>query len=97
MEPFRPACADLIVRNLMSHRRMVPDRHFEPMDGDGSVHLTADGREVVFCAYDTAMERKCRPGGGDEAVSMRQAIEEQVCRYLDAVENGTPCEFYRLP
>ena len=62
MEPFRPACADLIVLNLMSHRRMVPDRHFEPMDGDGGVHLTADGREVVFCAYDTAMERKCRPG-----------------------------------
>lgn len=97
MEPFRPACADLLVLNLMSHRRIAAERHFEPPDEEGGVHLTAEGREIVFAAYDAAMERECRPGGGEEAISMRRAIEAQVCRYIGAVENGAPCEFYRLP
>ncbi len=97
MEPFRPACADLLVLNLMSHRRISAEKHFDPPDENGGVYLNADGREVVFGAYDAAMERKCRPGGCGEAMSMRQAIGDQVCQYLRALEAGEPCEFYRLP
>ena len=97
MEPFRPACADLLVLNLMSHRRIASERHFEPPDEEGGVRLTAEGREIVFAAYDAVMERRSRPGAGEAAISMRQAIEAQVCRYIGAVENGAPCEFYRLP
>lgn len=92
MEPFRPALADRLTLNLLNHRRMLADRHFEKASDDG-FHLTADGRAIVFRAFDEMMVRRVAGEGG--RMTIRQLIEREVCRFIGMLEGKEPIRFHR--
>ena len=92
MEPFRPMLADRLALNLLNHRRILADRHFETV-ADGGFHLTADGRAIVFRAYDEMMDRRVASESG--RVTIRQLIDREVCRFIGMLEGKEPIRFHR--
>ena len=92
MEPFRPALADRLTLDLLNHRRVQADRHFENV-ADGGFHLTAEGRGIVFRAFDEMMARRVAAEGG--RVTIRQLIDAEVCRFIGMLEGREPIRFHR--
>ena len=82
MEPFRPAWADRLALDLLNHRRVRAERHFE--QADGGVYLNESGRGIVFRAFDELMERCRKTDRG--SVSCRQMIDQEVCRFIALLE-----------
>lgn len=91
MEPFRPVLADRLVLDLLNHRRIHPQRHFETVE-NGGVHLTEEGRPIVFRAFDEALLRQQETPYG--RLSLRQMIDRDVCSYLAFLEKGMLPTFY---
>lgn len=92
MEPFRPMLADRLTINLLNHRRILADRHFEVV-ADGCFHLTADGRGIVFRAFDEMMVRRSSSESG--RITIRQLIDREVCRFIGMLEGKEPIRFHR--
>jgi len=91
MEPYRPAFADRLVLDLLNHRRIVSARDFRELEG-GGVHLTDEGRAIVFRAFDEALSRRLETDGGH--VTMRQQIDRDVCSFLAMLEKAETPRFY---
>ena len=83
MEPFRPAWADRLVLNLLNHRQVRADEHFEGMDG-GGIALNEAGRSVVFRAFDEMLAS--RQNTDTRVLSRRQIIEREVCQFIAMLE-----------
>ena len=92
MEPFRPMLADRLTLNLLNHRRLLADRHFERV-AEGGFHLTADGRGIVFRAFGEMMARRVAAEGGQ--VTIRKIIDREVCRFIGMLEGKEPISFHR--
>lgn len=92
MEPYRPVMADRLVLNLLNHRRIRADEHFECRE-HGGVHLNEAGRRIAFRAFDEEMRRTQTCDGSQ--VSVRAGIDRTVCRYLESLESATPLAFFR--
>lgn len=92
MEPYRPVMADRLVLNLLNHRRIRADEHFECRE-HGGVHLNEAGRRIAFRAFDEEMRRTQMCDGSQ--VSVRAGIDRTVCRYLESLESATPLAFFR--
>jgi len=92
MEPFRPMLADRLTLNLLNHRRLLADRHFERV-AEGGCHLTADGRGIVFRAFDEMMARRVAVECG--RVTIRKVIDREVCRFIGMLEGREPMRFHR--
>jgi len=92
MEPFRPMLADRLTLNLLNHRRLLADRHFERV-AEGGYHLTADGRGIVFRAFDEMMSRRVAVECG--RVTIRKVIDIEVCRFIGMLEGREPMRFHR--
>ena len=92
MDPCRPALADRLTLDLLNHRRILADRHFESVADDG-FHLTTDGRGIVFRAFDEMMNRRMAAEGG--RVKIRQIIDRVVCRFIGMLEGREPIRFHR--
>jgi len=92
MEPFRPMLADRLTINLLNHRRILADRHFEVV-AEGGFHLTADGRSIVFRAFDEMMVRRSSSESG--RITIRQLIDREVCRFIGMLEGKEPIRFHR--
>ena len=93
MEPFRPALADRLVLDLLNHHRLLPQRHFEPV-GNGGVHLTDEGRPIVFRAFDETLLRQRETPHGH--LTLRQMIDRDVCAYLAFLEKGVSPTFFKV-
>lgn len=91
MEPFRPAWADRLVLDLLNHRRMRADEHFEGSPSEG-VYLTGEGRRIVFMAFDEMMERRNDTEGGK--ATLRQIVDWEVCHFIEALEGTKGMRFY---
>lgn len=92
MEPFRPVLADRLVLDLLNHRRIRSDEHFE--DGEnGGVSLNEEGRKIVFRAFDEEMRRTYVCDG--RQISVRAGIDRTVCRYIESLDRKTSITFYR--
>ena len=96
MEPFRPAFADLLVLDLFNHGRLTPEKHFRTDSKTGGVYLEEEGRSILLGAGEEALERLFKPYGSDNRISMRGALELQVCEFVKAVEEGASPTFFRL-
>lgn len=96
MEAFRPAFADLLALNMISHERLNPDRDFERDSETGGVYLGTAARRKVLVACESAMSRPFKPLGKSERTTMRLAIDEQVLEFVRLLEKGTAPEFFRL-
>lgn len=92
MEPCRPALADRLALDLLNHRRIRPDEHFE-VDEAGGVFLNAEGRQIVFRAFDGEMRRTIARDG--RQIAIRAAIDGVVCRYIDSLNSAAPLRFYQ--
>lgn len=92
MDPFRPMLADRLTLNLLNHRRILAEQHFETV-ADGGFHLTDDGRGVVFRAFDEMMNRRVASEG--DRVTIRQLIDREVCRFIGMLEGKEPIRFHR--
>lgn len=77
--------------NRNSYRRVMADRHFENV-ADGGFHLTAEGRGIVFRAFDEMMVRRVAAEGG--RVTIRQFIDTEVCRFIGMLEGREPIRFH---
>jgi len=91
MEPYRPALADRLALDLLNHGRIRADRHFHELE-TGGVHLTDEGRAVVFRAFDDALARRIDTEAGH--VTMRQQIDRDVCSFLAMLERSETPRFY---
>lgn len=91
MEPFRPALADRLTLDLLNHRRVMADRHFENV-AEGGFHLTADGRRIVFQAFDEMMVRRRSSESGH--ITIRQLLDREVCRFIGMLEGREPIRFH---
>ena len=92
MEPCRPVLADRLALDLLNHRRIRPDEHFEA-DETGGVFLNAEGRRIVFRAFDAEMKRTIARDG--RQIAVRAAIDGIVCRYMDSLAGTAPLRFYQ--
>lgn len=92
MEPCRPVLADRLVLDLLNHRRIRAEEHFEAGE-EGGVSLNEDGRRIVFRHFDAEMRRTFVRDG--RTTSVRGGIDGLVCRYLDLLEGEAPPSFYR--
>ncbi len=92
MEPYRPVMADRLVLDLLNHRRVRPDEHFEWRE-EGGVHLNEAGRRIVFRAFDEQMRRTQTCDGVQ--ISVRTGIDRTVCRHLESLETAMPLAFFR--
>lgn len=92
MEPCRPVLADRLALDLLNHRRIRSEEHFESAGTDG-VYLNAEGRRIVFRAFDAEMKRTILRDG--RQITVRAAIDVTVCRYLDSLEGEAPLRFYQ--
>lgn len=92
MEPCRPVLADRLALDLLNHRRIRPDEHFE-VDDAGGVFLNAEGRRIVFRAFDAEMKRTIARDG--RQIAVRAAIDGIVCRYMDSLTGTAPLRFYQ--
>lgn len=90
MEPFRPM-ADRLVLDLLNHRRVRADEHFEPGE-NGGIYLADTGRPIVFRAFDEMMRRKLDAENGH--LDLRQLIDRDVCRFLGMLEAGESPNFF---
>lgn len=96
MEPFRPAFADLLTVNLLSHSRLNAERDFEKDAGSGGVYLRREARGRVLMACEQALSRRFIPSGRLEHTTMRLAIDAQVVGLVRYLEQKTPVEWFRL-
>lgn len=83
MEEFRPLVADSTVLTLINNQMLEPS-HF--VSAGQSTNLTADGRKIVFQAYERRMQQVITHPVFDYKVSYRRAIELQfriLARWLD--------------
>lgn len=96
MEPFRPAFADLLTVNLLSHGRLNADKDFEHDQDSGGVYLAKEARGRVLGACETALTRKFIPIGKSEHTTLRLAIDEQVVCLVRHLEQNAPMEWFRL-
>ena len=92
VEPFRSTWGDRLVLDLINHRRIRADKHFEASEEDG-VYLNEEGRKIVFCSFDEMMERKRVLD--DRSVSRRQIVEKVICRFVSAIEADEKIDFYK--
>ncbi len=92
MEPFRPAWVDRLVLDLLNHRRLRADDHFEECC-EGGVHLSADGRRIAFKAFDEMMARRIDMGG--VRLTLRQVVDREVCKFIGMIEGDEPIRFFR--
>lgn len=92
MEPCRPVLADRLALDLLNHRRIRPDEHFEGSTA-GGVFLNEEGRKIVFRAFDAEMRRTILRDG--RQITIRAAIDGVVCRYIDSLNGTAPLRFYQ--
>ena len=96
MEPFRPGFADLLVLNLLGHGRLDADRDFKRDNERDGVYLAGEARGKVLAASEKALSRHFLPVGGNEHITLRQAMERQVISLVNTIEQGEPMEYYKL-
>ena len=94
MEPFRSPWCDRFVLNLLNHRRIRANAHFDMTDEDG-VMLNRQGRAVVFRAFDEMMAGRQDTDAG--RLSRRQIVDREICKFIGAIESGdgSGMSFYR--
>lgn len=66
--------------------------HFEGSPDTG-FYLTAEGRRIVFIAFDEMMERCVETGSGK--ISLRQIVDAEVCKFIRMIEGEEAMTFYR--
>lgn len=95
LEPFRPA-ADAFALSLL-RRKILTMEHFRE-DGAEGVYLKDDAHAKFFGHYEKAVSREASPDAARRGVSLRQALERQVFRFVDALtDSSLRPEFFRLP
>jgi len=93
MEPYRPGLADRVALDLLNHRRVLAQRDFCELEG-GGVHLTENGRALVFRAFDEALARRIDAECG--RITMRQQIDRDVCSFLAMLEKSETPRFFHV-
>jgi len=96
LEPLRPAVADLLVLSVLNHNILRPE-HFEKDLEDGGTYLTEEARKPFFSAYEQAMTRRFALAKGEPHTDFRKVIDDQVCAFLRALEQGKDEPFFLLP
>lgn len=96
MEPFRPAFADLLAVNLLSHGRLDAEKDFEADEETGGIYLARTARAKVLASCETALSRSFKSVGKTIHTTLRLAIDEQVVQFVRYLEKGTDPEFFKL-
>ena len=97
MESFRPAFADLLAMNLLSHGRLDADADFECDGNTGGVYLAKPARGRVLSACETALSRRFTLPGQTSRTTMRLVIDAQVVAFVRLLEKDTDMGFFKLP
>lgn len=96
LEPFRAPVADLLVLHLLNHRVLGPD-NFEVHPDDGGTYLAESGRKKFFLSYEQAMTRQFKCKKEEAHTDFRRLMDQNVCAYLIALQNGTAYEPFFMP
>ncbi len=96
IEPLRPAFADMLVLNILNHG-ILKQEHFEVRPDDGGTYLTVEARKPYFTVYEQTMKRRFAPRSGEPHTDFRKVMENEVCRYLRALEQDKLEPFFLMP
>ena len=96
LEPFRAPAGDLLVLHLLNHRILGPD-DFETHPDDGGTYLAESGRKKFFLSYEQAMTRQFRCKKEEPHTDFRRLIDQNVCSYLNAIQNAAAYEPFFMP
>ena len=96
MEPLRPAFADLLVLNILNHN-ILRSEHFELNSENGGTYLTKEARKPYFMAYEQSMKRRFALKPGEAHTDFRKVMDNEVCKYIKALEQNKLEPFFLLP
>ncbi len=96
IEPLRPAIADLLVLNILNHK-ILREEHFEVNPENGGTYLTEEARKPYFMVYEQTMKRRFSPSSGESHTDFRKVMDNEVCRYLRALEMNKFEPFFLMP
>jgi len=97
IEPLRPALADLLVMNIVSHKMVKPELDFEIRPSNEGTYLSASGRKTFFGCYEQALTRTFRVKKDAPRTTLRQVLDQQVTGYLRMLEKDEDFDFFQLP
>lgn len=92
MEPFRPVFCDLLVLDLLNHRRLR-EEHFDR--SADFCRLTPAGRKIFFAAWENKRERKFKYA--EKTVIWQDIWNNQVMQWINCLKTEELPTFFRMP
>lgn len=96
MEPLRAPLCDLLVLDIVNHKRLKKD-DFEFNSEDGGTYLKAAARKTFFRQYERTMQRRFAAGKGEPHTDFRSVIRAQINTVLRYLENKDHDGFFQMP
>ncbi|MCF7853642.1 MAG: CRISPR-associated endonuclease Cas1 [Candidatus Pacebacteria bacterium] len=96
MEPLRAPLCDLLVLDIVNHKRLKRD-DFEFNSENGGTYLKPDARKTFFRHYERTMQRRFAAGKGEPHTDFRAVIRDQVNTVLRYLENREHNGFFQMP
>lgn len=90
LEPFRAPIADALALDLISHRALLPDQHFESREG--GVFLNREGRKKFFAAFERRMTREFFGNQAGRRTTLRDELRRQAVALRQHLVSGDPFE-----
>lgn len=73
------------------------DEHFEVNSADGGTYLTQAARKPYFQVYEQTMKRRFALRSGEAHTDFRKVMDNEVCRFLRALEQNKFETFFQMP
>ena len=94
IEPFRAPIADALAIDLISHRRLKPDEHFEP--NNGGIYMNDEGKKRFFLAYERRMTREFNSEHHGQRTTLRACLQNEARAYRKTLLEGSPWHPFRV-
>jgi len=95
MEPYRAPLADALALDMISHKMLDPEEHFEPHNG--GVFLKLDGKRRFFLNYEKRMTREFLDRTTGVRTTLRGAIQRDVQNLRLHLMEGKTFEPFLMP
>ncbi len=95
MEPYRAPLVDALALDMISHKMLDPEEHFEPKNG--GIFLKLDGKRRFFLNYEKRMTREFLDRTTGVRTTLRGAIQRDVQNLRLHLMEGKTFEPFLMP
>jgi len=95
IEPYRAPLADALALDLISHKILDPDAHFE--ERDGGVFLNREGKARFFLNYEKRMTREFQDRRTGLRTTLRTCLQREAQALRLHLMEGRPYEPFVMP